>query len=167
MYSWERVDPLEELRFLILGAQREGSRALTELLEPLGLTAAQAEVLAVLREESRPLTVREIGQRLVCEGGSPSRLVATVVDRGLARRAPSASDGRAVEVTLTPDGRAAAEHVGEAERQLYEWLGKRLTSTDVTALIRALRKLVDGRAAGHAIARRRDFPPTPASRRSD
>jgi DNA-binding MarR family transcriptional regulator len=156
------VNPLEELRFLILGAQREGSRALTELLEPLGLTAAQAEVLAVLRDEPGPLTVREIGQRLVCEGGSPSRLVATVVDRGLAQRAPSASDGRAVEITLTPDGRAAAERVGEAEHQLYGWLGERLTSSDVAALIRALRKLVDGRPAGHAIARRRDSPSTPS-----
>ena len=27
-----RMDPLEELRFLVLGAQREGARALSELL---------------------------------------------------------------------------------------------------------------------------------------
>lgn len=152
----KRVDPLEELRYLVLGAQREGSRALSELLAPLGLTAAQAEVLAVLRDERRPLSVREIGQRLVCEGGSPSRLVATVVDRGLARRGPSASDGRAVEVTLTAKGRAAADRVAEAERQLYEWLGHTLTSDEVKALSRGLRKLVDGRPTGEAIARRRD-----------
>jgi MarR family transcriptional regulator, organic hydroperoxide resistance regulator len=156
MYSWGRMKSLEELRFLVLGAQREGWRALSELLAPIGLTAAQAEVLAVLRDAPRPLSVREIGQRLVCEGGSPSRLVATVVDRGLARRTPSASDGRAVELTLTAEGRAAAERVAEAERQLYEWLGDTLTNGDVSALIRGLRKLVDGRPAGDAIARRHD-----------
>jgi DNA-binding MarR family transcriptional regulator len=156
MYPGERVDPLEELRFLLLGAQREGSRALSELLAPIGLTAAQAEVLAVLRDEPRPLSVGEIGQRLVCEGGSPSRLVATVVDRGLAQRTPRASDGRAVELTLTAEGQAAAERVAEAERRLYDWLGLTLTKGDVTALIRGLRKLVDGRPAGQAIARRRD-----------
>ena len=150
------VDPLEELRFLVLGAQREGSRALSELLTPIGLTAAQAEVLAVLRDESRPLSVGEIGQRLVCEGGSPSRLVATVVDRGLAQRAPSASDRRAVELTLTAEGQAAAERVAEAERELYEWLSQTLTNRDITALIRGLRKLVEGRPTGQAIARRRD-----------
>lgn len=149
------MDALEELRFLVLGAQREGSRALTELIAPLGLTAAQAEVLAVLRDERRPLSVREIGQRLVCEGGSPSRLVATVVDRGLAERNRSASDGRAVELTLTAEGRAAAARVAEAERRLYEWLGEALTDGDVRALIRGLRKLVDGRPTGDAIARRR------------
>jgi len=156
MYSQERMDPLEELRFLVLGAQREGARALSELLAPIGLTAAQAEVLAVLRDEPRALSVGEIGQRLVCEGGSPSRLVATVVDRGLAQRTPSASDGRAVELTLTAEGQAAAERVAEAERQLYEWLDRALTDRDVTALIRGLRKLVDGRPSGQAIARRRD-----------
>jgi DNA-binding MarR family transcriptional regulator len=158
------VDPHEELRFLILGAQREGSRALTDLLGPLGLTAAQGEVLAVLRDEPGPLSVREIGRRLVCEGGSPSRLVATVVDHGLARRAPSPRDGRAVELTLTPQGRAAAERVAEAEARLYAWLAERLTNGDVTALIRGLRKLVDGRATGDAIARRRDSQHVPPTR---
>ena len=82
MYSQERVNSLEELRFLVLGAQREGTRALNELLAPIGLTAAQAEVLAVLRDEPRPLSVRDIGQRLVCEGAAragsspPSSIVA-------------------------------------------------------------------------------------------
>jgi MarR family transcriptional regulator, organic hydroperoxide resistance regulator len=117
----------------------------------------------VLRDEPRPLSVGEIGQRLVCEGGSPSRLVATVVDRGLAQRAPSASDRRAVELTLTAEGQAAAERVAEAERQLYEWLSQTLTKGDITALIRGLRKLVDGRPTGQAIARRRDSQPTPTS----
>ena len=53
-----RVDSAEELRYLILAAQREGARALAELLRPAGLTAAQAEVLAVLDDAGRPLTVR-------------------------------------------------------------------------------------------------------------
>jgi DNA-binding MarR family transcriptional regulator len=114
-------------------------------------------VLAVLRDAPRPLSVREIGQRLVCEGGSPSRLVATVVDRGLAQRTRSASDGRAVEVTLTADGRAAAARVAEADRQLTQWLSQTLADDDVRALIRGLRKIVDGRPAGDAIARRRDW----------
>ena len=68
------METIEELRYLVLGAQREGARSLAELLQPAGLTAAQAEVIAVLRDADRPLTVREVGDRLVCEGGSPSRL---------------------------------------------------------------------------------------------
>lgn len=149
------MEPVEELRYLVLGAQREGARALAELLRPAGLTAAQAEVLAVLRDADHPLTVREIGERLVCEGGSPSRLVASVVDAGLLERGQRAGDRRAVELSLTSKGRTAAQRVTEAERLLHGGLSGALSDRDVAAIVRGLRKLVDGRPAGDAIARRR------------
>jgi DNA-binding MarR family transcriptional regulator len=149
------MDALEELRYLILGAQREGARALTELLRPAALTPAQAEVLTVVAEADRPLTVREIGERLVCESGSPSRLVASVVDAGLLERGGRRGDRRAVELSLTAPGRAAVEAVRRAENELHEWLAASLSERDVTALVRALRTLVHERPAGDAIARRR------------
>jgi DNA-binding MarR family transcriptional regulator len=153
------VEPVEELRYLILGAQREGARALSELLRPSGLTAAQGEVLAVLRDAQHPLTVREIGDRLVCEGGSPSRLVASLVDAGMLRRGDRPHDRRAVELSLTPRGAAAAQEVRRAEQALHDWLAAAIDDRDLSAVIQALRKLVDGRAAGDAIARRRDGTP--------
>src|SRR5215216_2330642 len=94
-----RMGPIEELRYLVLGAQREGARTLAELLRPAGFTAAQAEVIAVLRDAGRPLTLREVGERLVCESGSPSRLVASVVAAGLIERRERPSDRRAVELS--------------------------------------------------------------------
>src|SRR6478735_3639347 len=133
MYDLSRMEPAEELRYLILGAQREGARALTELLRPAGLTAAQGEVLAVVDEANRPLSVRQIGERLVCEGGSPSRLVASVVDAGLLERG---GDRRAVELSLTASGRAAVEAVRHAEHELLEWLASSLSERELTALVR-------------------------------
>jgi DNA-binding MarR family transcriptional regulator len=149
------MEPIEELRYLVLGAQREGARALGELLEPAGLTAAQGEVIAVMRDAGRPLTVREIGDRLVCEGGSPSRLVATVVAHGLLARGQRDGDRRAVELSLTESGRAAAAQIAEVERALYAWLADALDDRDVAAIIRGLRKIVAGRPVGDAIDRRR------------
>jgi MarR family transcriptional regulator, organic hydroperoxide resistance regulator len=149
------MEPIEELRYLVLGAQREGARALAELLRPAGLTAAQAEVIAVLRDAPGPLTVREIGDRLVCETGSPSRLVSTVVEAGLAERAQRHGDRRAVELSLTPAGRAAASAVTEAEQALHDWLKGALSDQEVAVMTRGLRKLVAQRPAGEAIARRR------------
>ena len=149
------MDPVEELRYLVLGAQREGARALAELLRPTGLTPAQAEVLAVVRGADRPLTVREVGERLVCEGGSPSRLVASLVDRDLLARREREGDRRAVELSLTPEGETAARAVGEAERELHDWLASTLSDREIGAAAKALRKLVDGRQTGAAIARRR------------
>ena len=139
----------------MLGAQREGARVLAELLRPLGLTAAQAEVIAVLRDAEGPLTVRQIGERLVCETGSPSRLVATVVASGLAERNEHGDDRRAVAISLTNAGKAAARKVAAAERSLHDGLAEALAPTDVDALVRGLRKLVHGRPAGAAISRRR------------
>jgi DNA-binding MarR family transcriptional regulator len=150
------VEDVEELRYLILGAQREGARVLAELLRPAGLTPAQGEVLSVLREAERPLTVREIGERLVCEGGSPSRLVASLVDAGLLQRGSRAGDRRAVELSFTPQGEAAVQRVRHAEEALHEWLGRAIDDRDFPAATRTLRKLVEGRPAGQAIARRRD-----------
>jgi DNA-binding MarR family transcriptional regulator len=147
--------PVEELRYLILGAQREGARALTELLAPAGLTPAQAEVLAVVAEAKRPLTVREIGERLVCEGGSPSRLVASVAEAGLLQRGERAGDRRAVELSLTPAGRAAVTQVRRAEAELHEWLESSLSERELATVVRALRALVGERPAGVAIERRR------------
>lgn len=149
------MDGIEELRYLVLGAQREGARALAELLKPIGLTAAQAEVLAVLRDADRPLTVREIGERLVCEGGSPSRLVGSVANAGLIQRGAREGDRRAVELSLTPAGVQAATRVAEAERTLHAWLSSVLTEPQVDALVIGLRRLVEERPAGAAIALRR------------
>ena len=155
------VEPVDELRYLILGAQREGARALAELLRPAGLTAAQGEVIAVLSEAKRPLTLREIGERLVCETGSPSRLVASLVKGGLLQRSGHPDDRRAVELSLTAKGTAAAREVRQAENALHDWLANALGDRDTAAAIRALRKLVDGRPAGDAITSRRG-PPTSA-----
>ena len=150
------MDPVEELRYLVLGAQREGARTLTELLRPAGLTPAQAEVLAVVRDAGRPLTVREIGERLVCEGGSPSRLVASVVDRGLLARGEREGDRRAVELSLTAEGAQAARAVAEAESDLHAWLAQSLSEREIATTIAVLRKLVEGRQTGNAIAQRRE-----------
>src|SRR4051812_48796854 len=128
------MEPIEELRYLVLGAQREGNRVLTELLRPVGVTASQAEVLAVVRAGG-PLTVREIGERLVCETGSPSRLVASMVDAGLLERRGRPGDRRAVELSLTAKGEAAAAKVAEAERGLYDFLASTLGEREIAALI--------------------------------
>jgi DNA-binding MarR family transcriptional regulator len=149
------MDQTEELQYLILGAQREGARVLTALLQDAGLTAAQAEVLAVVRDAGRPLTVREIGERLVCENGSPSRLVASVVAAGRLARGQRAGDRRVVELSLTPAGTSAARDVAAAERQLHDWLSDKLSAKEREVMVRTLRKLVADRPAGAAIARRR------------
>jgi DNA-binding MarR family transcriptional regulator len=146
--------PAEEIRFLILAAQREGNRQLAQALRPLGVTPAQAEVLRLLADR-QPLTLTGLGELLVCESGTnPSRLVDRMVVAGLVSRAEAGHDRRHVELTLTEAGGRIAAEIARIEKLLYEILedvGKGHDLDDVRAYLRAL---VAGQPAGLAVQRR-------------
>lgn len=149
------MDPVEELRYLVLAVQRDGNRALAALLRPLGVTPAQAEVIGVLAAAGRPLTVSEVGELLVCEPGSPSRLVASLVAAGLVARAAHARDGRATALALTDAGKRLAKRIRTAEERFHEDLGAHLGSRrDVEGALRALRRLAGDGASATALERR-------------
>jgi len=146
----------EELRYLVLAAQREGNRALAAGLRPLGLSPSQAEVLHVLAEH-KVLTLSGLGALLICESGTnPSRLVDRLVTQGLVERTRSETDGREVLLQLTPDGRKAAGAVAKVESHLHAEIDRRSTGQDREATIAFLRAFVAGLPAGDAVARR--FP---------
>src|ERR1041385_7542608 len=151
-------EAVDELRYLILAAQREGSRHLAAGLREAGLTPAQAEVLDVLRDQA-PMTLAELGRRLVCETGSPSRLVDTLVRRGLVTRGPDPDDRRVVALALSPAGHTAAGASAGAEI-CRATIASRLTRDDGQRLADLLRRLVAGPPGGDAVAAR--FP-QPAS----
>jgi MarR family transcriptional regulator, organic hydroperoxide resistance regulator len=146
--------PLTELRYLILAAQRHGSRMLADRLREVELTPPQAEVLDVLATRA-PLTLAELGRLLVCENGSPSRLVESLVRRGLVRREPGREDRRVVSLSLTPEGTQALAGASD-DAVLRDFVTSRLTSADVTELTGLLRKLLSGTPGGHALEAR--FP---------
>ena len=144
----------EELRYAILGLQREGNRALGAELKKLGLTTAQAEVLRVLEEHS-PLTLAGLGELLLCETGTgPSRLVDRLVSSALVERTVDATDRRSVNLTLTPRGRATAEQVTLVENGLYELMDSLSAGHDVAKALELLRTLLAPFPSGAALQRR-------------
>ena len=147
------MQALEELRYLILAAQREGNRLLAEGLRPLGLTPSQAEVLRVLQDHE-PLSLIALGDLLVCETGSPSRLVQGLVEDGLVERLASATDKRMVTLSLTKQGREMAAKVGALESQFYEANADLVKDAPLPELLWLLWRFVEGRPAGMALARR-------------
>ncbi|MGW5364827.1 MarR family winged helix-turn-helix transcriptional regulator [Actinopolymorpha pittospori] len=146
--------PAEELRFLILAAQREGNRMLARALHPLGITPSQAEVIRLLQER-QPLTLSGLGDLLVCESGnSPSRLVDRLVSIGLVRREVATHDRRHVELSLTEDGVRVARQVSEVEEDLYRTVDAVAGEYDLTQVAGFLRAFVADLPAGQALARR-------------
>ena len=146
--------PEEELRFLILGAQREGNRILADMLSPLGVTPSQAEVIACLAD-SGPMALNAMGKLLVCETGSPSRLVDALVGRSIVVRRENPNDRRQVTLELSAVGVGLAREIRKVEAQLYSWLGQKLSERQMLATINALSGLVEGTVAGDAVAHRK------------
>jgi DNA-binding MarR family transcriptional regulator len=147
------MKPIEELRYLVRAAQREGNRFLAEALQPLALTPSQAEALRVL-QDLQPLALVELGSLLVCEQGSPSRLVSGLIAAGYVASVPSPEDKRKVVLTLTPRGDEAARQVAEIESALYAMLTAVIPDQQIETLLPVLWNVVAGRPAGEALARR-------------
>lgn len=145
---------IEELRYLILAAQREGSRMFTELLVPLGLTPSQSEVLRVLHD-FEPLSLVQLGKLLVCETGSPSRLIKRLCRQGLVEQNTFKDDARKVKITLTKKGHDSAMQITAIEESFYRSLSPLLKGTPVQGLIDLLWRQVEGKPAGMALALRK------------
>jgi DNA-binding MarR family transcriptional regulator len=144
-----------EIRYLFLAVQREGNRFFAERLSALALTPSQAEVLRVL-QDYQPLSLMGLGELLVCESGSPSRLVNGMVELGLVERTTSPTDRRMVTLTLTEQGQAQATRVQAIEAEMETLINQILATatSSVPEMMELLWKFVDGRPAGAALARR-------------
>jgi DNA-binding MarR family transcriptional regulator len=136
-----------ELRYLLLAAQREGARQMTGHLKPLSLTPAQAEILLVLAERA-PLTLAEVGRLIVCESGSPSRIVDTLTKRNLVDREPGQVDRRVVYLRLTPRGEALIPALRAIDAQTDAMVTSRLTVEEQEVMARGLRQMLDGTPSG-------------------
>ena len=144
----------ELVRYLVLAAQREGSRRLTQELRAIRLTPSQSEVLRILGDHG-PLSLTGLGELLVCESGSnPSRLVDRLVGAGLVQRVVAAEDRRQVTLSLTHAGREMEAAVRAVEERLYVDLDAVSVGVDLQPVIQVLRLLSAGEPAGDALEKR-------------
>lgn len=142
-----------EVRHLILAAQRHGSRMMADHMRAAGVTPAQAEVLQVLAGHE-PLTLIELGRLMISETGSPSRLVDTLVTRGLVIREPGTDDKRVVQLRLTPEGRRTLANGRAGTAAVDDLIARRLSPGEMDELARMLRKLLRDTPGGRAIEKR-------------
>lgn len=149
------IAPLSELRYLILAAQREGDRILAQQLAPFQVSPSQAEILIVL-DRFGPLTLKGLGSLIVCEMGSPSRLVDVLVKRGLVVRVENPADRREVLLQVSSPGKEIAPKLIEIENELDSMLAHAFTAQHQVILTAGLRSFLAGSRSGRAIDSR--FP---------
>ncbi|HVV07714.1 MarR family winged helix-turn-helix transcriptional regulator [Amycolatopsis sp.] len=131
----DTVDALVQLSFLT-------QRLLSAVGAEHELSIIQIRLLGVLRD--RQAGMLELGAHLGLDKSSMTGLVSRAEKRGLVRRAPSPHDGRAVLVSLTPQGkRLTEEATAEISRRVFELTGclapgERAQLTELaTALVRS------------------------------
>jgi DNA-binding MarR family transcriptional regulator len=150
------VDPLFELALSVKAAERELTQRMNEAMRPLGVTAAQADALAVIGQAGT-LSLKELGDLLIAEAGHPSRLVDRLVEASLVERRPAGDDRRRVELSLTPKGRRLEKRVVAAREDVLE-LGHQLVGDrDLEPVLELLRQLLQVSPYAELIARRRDL----------
>jgi len=96
------------------------------MLANAGVTEQQWRVLRVL-EENGYMDPTEIAERSCLLLPSLTRILQTLSDKGYVNRLPHPTDGRRLQITITPEGRAfVASNMAESERimaRLQEHLG--------------------------------------------
>ena len=144
---------MEEVRYLVLAAQRQGERALTILLKDLHVTPSQAEALRVLADHG-PLSLKELGERLICEGGSPSRLLTSLIEKGLVVSTENEKDRRVKSLVLSKRGLAVAHQIKEQEKKFYAQYEVKMSYEQLSAITHAMNALVDDPRLARALKMR-------------
>lgn len=142
------------LRYLINSVQKEGQKKYAELLSPLDITPNQSEVLQILAK-NEPLSLKELGNLLICESKSPSRLVQRLVENNLIYKSQSIEDNRKSVLHLTSKGRQLIPAINEKERLFNAYNINSLSDQiDTNTLIDILKHQIQGTESEQKIDRR-------------
>ncbi|MNP33436.1 Multiple antibiotic resistance protein MarR [compost metagenome] len=131
----------ERFRYLILAAQRLGSRQLNEYMNTIDLTPSQSEVIQILNQW-QPLSLKDLGTFLVCETGSPSRLVDRMVKEGLIDKIVDPSDARYVLLQLTELGMEKSKKIHIFEEQIRKDLEMIFNDEELSLVSATLEKML-------------------------
>lgn len=126
-----------QICFPLYSAANAVVRAYRPLLDELDLTYLQYMALMVLWESS-PLTVKEIGERLLLDSGTLTPLLKRLDAKGLVTRKRSAEDERARLIELTTEGKRLKRKAATIPRQVACSTG--LTKTELKELKKLCRK---------------------------
>ena len=113
---------------------------LLEVLRPFDVTVQQFRVMQVI-DACRTSTVGKIARDAVIEQSLVSRVVDQLEERGLARRARSATNARVVEVSLTAHGHEVYAAITPAREAIVENAASVLSGAEKTKLDELLRRV--------------------------
>lgn len=104
------------------------------------LTPRQFAVLAKLTEVG-PLSQNHLGRQVAMDAATTKGVIERLLRKGYVRAAPSPSDRRRLEISLTPEGEATARSAIEVARKVSARTQRNLTAREAKRLRDLLDKL--------------------------
>ncbi|PMB82065.1 MarR family transcriptional regulator [Limosilactobacillus pontis] len=145
---------IEILRFLIKSCERESLSVFNSLLKDLKLTANQVEVLTILNSYGA-MSVKDLGNLLICEKKSPSRLVQSLIKKKLLVKKIDKSDKRVSLIALTAQGKELIPKINSANEKFNEIIEQKIYDpSQVDELIDILSSYLQGTDSISKIRRR-------------
>lgn len=145
---------IEILRFLIKSCERESLYIFNNLLKDLKLTSNQVEVITILNSYGA-MSVKELGNLLICEKKSPSRLVQSLIKKNLLIKKTDETDKRVSLIDLTSQGKKIIPEINAANEKFNKIIENRIhDSNQVDELIDILSTYLDGTDSLSKIHRR-------------
>lgn len=132
----------EQIGFLLRRAfQRHTAIFHEHMLE--GLTPTQFAALAKLKERGG-LSQNRLGRETAMDSATIKGVVSRLRDRGLVEAVPDDDDRRRLILTLTPDGRRAANRCIRAATKISELTLEPLAIEDRKTIVRLLDEIANG-----------------------
>ena len=128
------------IRLVLWKAAKAVEKVDRESIDQTGLGLSDFTIMEALLHKG-PLTINQIGQKVLLTSGSMTAAVNRLERKGLVKRIQDASDGRCFYVRLTKRGRKVINDAFYRHQQNLEKLAEVLTREERTELVRLLRKL--------------------------
>ena len=128
------------IRLVLWKAAKAVEKVDRESIDQTGLGLSDFTIMEALLHKG-PLTINQIGQKVLLTSGSMTAAVNRLERKGLVKRIQDASDGRCFYVRLTKRGRKVINDAFYRHQQNLEKIAEVLTREERTELVRLLRKL--------------------------
>ena len=128
------------IRLVLWKAAKAVEKVDRESIDQTGLGLSDFTIMEALLHKG-PLTINQIGQKVLLTSGSMTAAVNRLERKGLVKRIQDASDGRCFYVRLTKRGRKVINDAFYRHQQNLEKIAEVLTRDERTELVRLLRKL--------------------------
>ena len=112
----------------------------SRLRDTFDVTLPRFDLMAQLDKGPAGMTLGELSQRMMVSNGNVTGLVERLASQNMIERRPSPSDGRAMLVNLTPEGRKAFRAMARTHEGWIAEIFEGLTGGEIDQLMQLLAK---------------------------